>query len=417
MNDGTWAFYTIAVVMLGLGMLFVAGTIWMKTVVAARRHGLSAGLMLGAGASALVYATIGKGVDDLATWQHVLLVAAMAAVVAGFGLVGIAWAEDVAADAPNKHVRMLLGIALPLTAAGVGLVAYWATRADLPVRLASHYSNNQPDDSATVAQFAAITSMVSGVGVVALVAISAIRRPLKAQMAPSLGFLGGFISAMGVGIFAFTLLSHRGLADWRNASAMLPLVGAGILGVLLGVPGGRFASMLPTLIKDVPDASQRPTMSLRSTEHAVWSTTLHSRLLQVGGLIIVLMTVFISLAQGWSWWAIPLMSVSAVMAFSLSRLRVRADGSGLHVHYGFLPWPSTHVSVDQIDSASVIDVRPMEWGGWGYRGSLTLMRQAAVVLRAGPGIRLDLDNGKVFVVTVDDPETPVALLNAEVSRA
>lgn len=45
------------------------------------------------------------------------------------------------------------------------------------------------------------------------------------------------------------------------------------------------------------------------------------------------------------------------------------------------------------------------------------MKQAAVVLRAGPCIRLDLRNGKVFVVTIDNPETAVALLNTEVARA
>ena len=84
--------------------------------------------------------------------------------------------------------------------------------------------------------------------------------------------------------------------------------------------------------------------------------------------------------------------------------------------YGILPWPKTSVGVDRISEASVIDVKPSQWGGWGYRGSLKLMKRAAVVHRAGPGIRLDLNDGKVFVVTVDNPETPVALLNAEVSR-
>ena len=63
-----------------------------------------------------------------------------------------------------------------------------------------------------------------------------------------------------------------------------------------------------------------------------------------------------------------------------------------------------------------IDVRPTEWGGWGYRGSPTLMKRAAVVLRAGPGIRLDLHDGKVFVVTIDNPEIPARLLNTEASR-
>ena len=44
------------------------------------------------------------------------------------------------------------------------------------------------------------------------------------------------------------------------------------------------------------------------------------------------------------------------------------------------------------------------------------MRRAAVVLRAGPGIRIDLHDGKVFAVTIDDPDNPARLLNAEASR-
>ena len=88
----------------------------------------------------------------------------------------------------------------------------------------------------------------------------------------------------------------------------------------------------------------------------------------------------------------------------------------LHVAYGRLPWPRTHIAVEDIESASVVDIRPMEWGGWGYRGSLKLMQRAAVVHRAGPGIRVDLRNGKVFAVTIDDPETAVAVLNAEAAR-
>ena len=58
----------------------------------------------------------------------------------------------------------------------------------------------------------------------------------------------------------------------------------------------------------------------------------------------------------------------------------------------------------------------MEWGGWGYRGSLALVKKAAIVLRAGPGLRLDLLNGRTFVVTIDDPQTPAALLSAETER-
>ena len=86
------------------------------------------------------------------------------------------------------------------------------------------------------------------------------------------------------------------------------------------------------------------------------------------------------------------------------------------MRYGLLRWPRTSVPIHRIATARAIDIRPADWGGWGYRGSLTLMKRAAVVLRAGPGIRLDLHDGKVFAVTINDPQDAVRLLNAEVSR-
>ena len=156
-------------------------------------------------------------------------------------------------------------------------------------------------------------------------------------------------------------------------------------------------------------------MILASGEHAVWSTRLHSRWMFITGIVIIAVGAVI--ATGTMWWIILPSLVAGLAALSLATLHVRADRQGLHVKYSVLPWPSTHIDMADIKTASVIDVRPMQWGGWGYRGSLKLMKQAAVVHRAGPGLRLDLNDGKVFAVTVDHPATPAALLNGEVSRA
>jgi hypothetical protein len=59
----------------------------------------------------------------------------------------------------------------------------------------------------------------------------------------------------------------------------------------------------------------------------------------------------------------------------------------------------------------VIEVRPVQWGGWGYRGSVRVFKKAAVVLRKGPGLRLRLRNGAQFAVTVPGAEPAAALLN------
>ena len=186
-----------------------------------------------------------------------------------------------------------------------------------------------------------------------------------------------------------------------------------VLGCAAGALGARAAMVLP--VATYPTAGDaQPTMHLAPGQRVVWAGTMRSRFLSMLGMAFVVLGTLLALLTQ-LWLLVPACLIGLVM-LSLATLQVRADHAGLHVKYGLLPWPRSHIATSDIASASVIDVRPMEWGGWGYRGSLKLMKQAAVVHRAGPGIRLDLHGGKVFVVTVDDPETPVALLNAEIAR-
>ena len=102
--------------------------------------------------------------------------------------------------------------------------------------------------------------------------------------------------------------------------------------------------------------------------------------------------------------------VFAGVAFILfERLQVRIDERGLHAATGW-GWPQGALPAAGHRAGSVLDVRPMQWGGWGYRGSVRLFHQAAWVLHRGPGIRLDLTESRVFVVTVDDAAAGVAAL-------
>lgn len=89
-------------------------------------------------------------------------------------------------------------------------------------------------------------------------------------------------------------------------------------------------------------------------------------------------------------------------------VRVRIDEDGLHVR-GRPPVP-VDIPLDQIEVVEVIDVNPWRWSGWGYRGSLKVFRRAAFVARRGPGIKVTLKDGRVFVVTVDDAEEGARVL-------
>jgi hypothetical protein len=91
-------------------------------------------------------------------------------------------------------------------------------------------------------------------------------------------------------------------------------------------------------------------------------------------------------------------------------IKVTVDVRGLQIRYGVLPRPVTSVPLDDIRRAERIDLVPLQWGGWGYRGSRKAFGRAAVVLRGGDAIKLQLTDGREFAVTVDDAATGAALL-------
>ena len=316
----------------------------------------------------------------------------------------------------ESQARFWLGIGIPVAGIAAIVVAYLATRSALPDRLATHFdASGSANGSMSPGMFLIFTLVMAGVGASALVLLARSQRALPAQLAPFVGFLGGFFVGLGSAIAVVTFVGQRGLDSWQDADGVgllivLPLLSS----FLLGAVAARAALVLP-VAEVMVDVADQPVMDLPIGQNAVWAETMHSNLLARLGLVITVAGVLIAIGTFW-WLVIPCV-LTGLLILSLATLQVRADRAGLHVKYGLVPWPRTTVAVDRIASASVIDVRPMEWGGWGYRGSLKLMKQAAVVHRAGPGIRLDLKDGKVFVVTVDDPITPVALLNAEVARA
>ena len=316
----------------------------------------------------------------------------------------------------NKNRRRwVLGAVIPAAVAALGLGPYLAYRSDLPDRVATHFGlSGSPDGSMTLEEFLFFSGTLMASGVGGCVAIALIRRRLPPMVAPGVSAVGAFIAAMGAGILATTAIDQRGMDRWQDATlapwSLLVVIGGG---VVMGALAAWVAASLPHRDSVGPAAAPAP-MRLAAGERVFWSSTLSARWPLLLGLAVLLLAVGLAPVTGLLITVILVVSAAAVVTFS--RIRVSADRSGLQLRYGFLGWPRTTVSIDRIAVARAVDIRPTEWGGWGYRGSLALMRRAAVVLRAGPGLRLDLHDGKVFAVTVDDPDQPARLLNAEVAR-
>ncbi|AIG63950.1 hypothetical protein CATYP_03995 [Corynebacterium atypicum] len=86
---------------------------------------------------------------------------------------------------------------------------------------------------------------------------------------------------------------------------------------------------------------------------------------------------------------------------------VRADSSGFY-YQGILDWPKSTIALHDIDRAEVIDLKPGQWGGWGYK---TPLGATGLITRGGPALRLTLKNGGVFAATCADPASGAQVIN------
>ncbi len=311
--------------------------------------------------------------------------------------------------------RTALGAGIPVAVVSMGLIPFQAYRSDLPNRVASHYGiSGKADGSMTPEQFFIVIGALMVLGLGGCLAIALTRRKLQPMVAPSVAFVGAFIGALCAGMLATTAIDQRGLERWQDATLSLWALIVWIGGSLIaGSVAARIASSLPFDSESGTDAPP-PAMNLTVGERVFWSSTLSARWPLFSSLAVLLVALVVT--QLTELWVVLVLLFIAIVLSAFGRIRVTADQSGLQVRYGFLGWPRTSVPIHRIATVHAIDVRPADWGGWGYRGSLTLLKRAAVVLRAGPGIRVDLHDGKVFVVTIDDPDLPARLLNAEVLR-
>lgn len=316
----------------------------------------------------------------------------------------------------TRLARAALALILPVSLAGLGVVPYLQARDSLPDRVATHFDGNlMADDSMSAGMSFAIDFAMIAIGI-ALMIGAALAPARLGQGTPIVAGVGGLLAGLGASIASSAAWTQDGLARWQDATLHWGwvgwLAGLGIGAALVAARAGAALMPEPDTDRDLPDPE--PALSLLPNQRSVWAGSASAQGLLVLGVVFVGMAVVLALLLPWPIGLILVLTALPVLA--LSRVVVRVDEEGLSVRYGFLGWPSTQIPIADITQASVITVRPTEWGGWGYRGSLKLMNQAAVVVRAGPGIRLDLHDGKVFVVTVNRPENGAALLNGLVQR-
>ena len=115
------------------------------------------------------------------------------------------------------------------------------------------------------------------------------------------------------------------------------------------------------------------------------------------------------LALSWSLRSV-IMAVAAVVVGLLMvqfrRITITVDDTHLRTAFAWPGFIRVRIPLAEIERLEYVpDLRPVRYGGWGYRGSLRVLKKAAVVLRRGPGVIFALTGNRRYIVTVDDAES------------
>ena len=228
--------------------------------------------------------------------------------------------------------------------------------------------------------------------------------------------LGGFLA----GIMIACTVANSGEPTWRDAD---------VAGLILAVPilalAGVAAAIAWWCERGRPWAPgsgpaarprERPTVGLGHEERAVWVGRARSqRMLAAAIAFGAGLSVAPQLAVGVSRWQLLAAILLATVCLAwASQVTVTVAAEGVRVAFGPLRTPSSHIGLEDIETAEAIDVEPLRWGGWGYR--LAGRGRTAVVVRRGPGLLLRRRDGRTLVVTVDGAAQAAGLLNDLITR-
>ncbi len=309
----------------------------------------------------------------------------------------------------SKGQRLLVGTVFPALIVVMAVVPWVVTWGDLPDPMAIHFARDgSSDGSMPLAVQVAFQLVLSLPAAVVLAWV--VRRPgplsaLYAGIAVYAGVLSGWV-------WVSLAFANRGHDDWHEVT-----LGSGAFaGAMASAIGFVVPVMMMTHRATAPTRPLRAAqLALGADERAVWFGHADNLGLRTVGAVVA--------TYGISWAILgnPLFgfvtALVGVTVFGLGAVDVTVSREGLRVRSGSLHWPRVEIPLAQVETASAVDLKPAGWGGWGYRGSLRLLRRAAWLARRGEGLEVKLTDGRSFAVSVDDAAEAAEVLNGLLARA
>lgn len=274
---------------------------------------------------------------------------------------------------------------------------YWSS---LPNPMAIHWgAGGEPNGSAPPVVLLLILAGLYGAIVVS------VRRVAAATPGEAPSFVAGLfaIGALLACVSWLSVLANRDAASWQVAGevgwlhvlvVIVVAVGAGAVGWFQSGGGAIVAAREP---------GRAPQIEVADPSSAVWSGRATGRLVTAVGIAVI--------GAGLIAWGFTglVLCVIGFVVLAFASVRVTVARGGVVVSLGWWGFPMWRIPLDSLGRAEVETVRPMAYGGWGYRVRPGVR---ATVVRSGEALRLVRDDRPDLVYTVDDAATAAGLINA-----
>ncbi len=287
--------------------------------------------------------------------------------------------------------------ALLLGAIVLPLLLYWG---DLPNPMATHWDLGG-DPNGTMPPLALLIVL----GGIYLAMYFAVTRVVARTPDEGPSFIAGLfgVGALLAAVSWFSVLANRDETSWESASGFGLLQAFFVLGIALvaGVVGWLSAGGLS--VERQPPSTAVPALEMAEPGAAIWSGRGNGRVLQLIGAAVIVLGI-----ATWGWSTLVLLALG-LLVLVFAEVRATVSQRGVVVSLGWLGVPSWTVPMSDITQAEVETVRPMAYGGWGYR-----LRPGvrAVITRGGGALRLVREGRADLVLTVDDAQTGAGLINS-----
>ncbi len=299
-------------------------------------------------------------------------------------------------------LNLILVPAVLLALIMLPFLLYWS---DLPNPMATHWGpSGTPDGSMPPAL------LLAGVAGIFVLVVFAVRRVLRQTPGEGPSFVAGVyaIGSLLALVTWMSVLANDGAASWEAADDVGLLVVGGAIVVALGAGAVGWVAAGGRSVQTTKPHGVAPVLDVAEPGNAVWSGRGVGRVTMLIGVAVIIIGLAI-----WGWPAVALVLVGLI-ALGFSEVRATVSHRGVVISLGWWGFPSWTVPLASIERAEVEDVRPMAYGGYGYRARPGVR---GVVVRGGESLRLVLRNKADLVLTVDDAETGAGLLNAMLGAA